>query len=435
MLEKRVATPHEDLQTRPYATPPQVTTRPALRDLYRRVRAETEALAAPLSAEDQTVQSMPDASPAKWHRAHTTWFFETFLLLPHLPGYTVFHPDFGYVFNSYYEAVGPRHPRPSRGLLSRPGVEAVGAYRRHVDAAVDRLLEDCIDEVASLVVMGLHHEQQHQELLLTDIKHAFSCSPIHPVYTAAPALPAPGILPPAGWWRLEGGIHQVGHQPGGGALEFAFDNESPRHAALLRDCAIADRPVSNAEFRDFMEDGGYRRPELWLSEGWGLARAAQWEAPNYWRRQGSGWQCYTLHGLQDVRDDEPVCHVSFYEAAAYAEWAGRRLPTEFEWEVAARRHGVPADPSDGSRPHPRPLRPGIRQDVWEWTASPYSPYPGYHAQAGALGEYNGKFMINQMVLRGRSCATSAGHERPTYRNFFPPHARWQFSGFRLAEDL
>jgi len=403
------------------------------RRLYRRVRDETEALAAPLSAEDQTIQSMPDASPAKWHRAHTTWFFETFLLQPHLPGYEVFHPDFGYVFNSYYEAVGPRHPRPARGQLSRPGIAAVAAYRAHVDAAMDRLLAQGDPAVVALAVMGLHHEQQHQELLLTDIKHAFSGSPIHPVYVPAPAQPAPGAPPPMGWWPLPGGIERIGFGAVPGEAGFAFDNEMPVHTALLQDCAVADRPVSNGEYRAFMEDGGYRRPEFWLSEGWALAQAAQWEAPNYWHRQGDGWQVFTLHGLQPVRDDEPVCHISFFEAAAYADWAGKRLPTEFEWEIAARRHGKPVE-DDAVRPHPRPLQPGIRQDVWEWTASPYAPYPGYHPQPGALGEYNGKFMVNQMVLRGRSCATAPGHDRPTYRNFFPASARWQFSGLRLAED-
>ena len=401
---------------------------------YRRVRAETEALAAPLSAEDQTVQSMPDASPAKWHRAHTTWFFETFVLLPKLPGYRVFDPSFGYVFNSYYEAVGPRHPRPSRGMLSRPGIAEVAAYRAHVDDAMERLLARGDEAVASLVVMGLHHEQQHQELLLTDIKHAFSLSPLLPAYLPPPEPAAAPPLAPAGWWAVRGGIETVGHEPTGGPLDFAFDNEGPRHEVLLRDHAVADRPVSNGEFRAFMEAGGYRRPELWLSEGWALAQSAGWEAPGYWRRQDGAWHVHTLHGLLPVRDDEPVLHVSFYEAAAYAEWAGKRLPTEFEWEVAARRQAGTGQPPGGARPHPRPLLPGIRQDVWEWTASPYSPYPGYRPQPGALGEYNGKFMINQMVLRGRSCATAEGHDRPTYRNFFPPHARWQFSGFRLAED-
>jgi ergothioneine biosynthesis protein EgtB len=399
--------------------------------LYRSVRDQTETLAKPLSAEDQTIQSMPDASPAKWHRAHTTWFFETFLLQPHLPGYAVFHRDFGYVFNSYYEAVGPRHPRPSRGLLSRPGAAAVGEYRAHVDAAMRRLIARGSKSVLELVVMGLHHEQQHQELLLTDIKHAFSCSPIHPVYVPPPALPAASRAVPMGWWQVEGGIHRIGHAGGG----FAFDNEGPPHDALLRPCAIADRPVSNGEYRAFMADGGYRRPEFWLSEGWATVQAQGWASPGYWQPDGDNWLSYTLHGLLPLRDDEPVTHVSFFEAAAYAEWAGKRLPTEFEWETAARRQAADGVTPESVRPHPMPLRPGLRQEVWEWTASPYSPYPGYHPEAGALGEYNGKFMINQMVLRGRSCATPPGHDRITYRNFFPAQARWQFSGIRLAEDL
>jgi len=413
--------------------------RAGLQARYRRVRAETEALAAPLSPEDQTIQSMPDASPAKWHRAHTTWFFETFLMLPHLRGYQVFDPAFGYVFNSYYEAVGPRHPRPSRGVLSRPGAQAVSDYRAHVDAAMDRLLADCGKDVADLVVMGLHHEQQHQELLMTDIKHAFSCSPLLPAYAAAPVRQGAAAAPTLGWWPIRGGIHQIGYQPAGLDDAFSFDNELPAHDALLQDCAIADRPVSNGEFRAFMEDGGYRRPELWLSEGWAALQAGQWQAPVYWQADGTGWQAFTLNGLRPVRDDEPVCHVSFYEAAACAEWAGYRLPTEFEWEAAARLHGGANGDQNGDadkiRVHPGPLRPGISQEVWEWTGSAYLPYPGYHPEPGALGEYNGKFMMNQMVLRGRSCATAAGHDRPSYRNFFPPGARWQFAGFRFAKDL
>jgi ergothioneine biosynthesis protein EgtB len=405
---------------------------------YRDVRNLTEALAAPLSAEDQTIQSMPDASPTKWHRAHTTWFFETFVLVPRVPSYRVFDEAFRYIFNSYYEAVGPRHPRPSRGVLSRPGIAAVAEYRAHVDAAMEGLLgfqESQDQDVMELIVMGLHHEQQHQELLLTDIKHAFSISPIHPVYAPDPAAPAPVAVTPAARWTVKGGIFEVGHRPGSQNIDFSFDNEQPAHAVFLRDFAIADRPVSNAEFRAFIEDDGYQRPELWLSEGWATAKAANWEAPGYWHRDGEDWLVYTLHGIRGLRDDEPVSHVSFFEAAAYARWIGRRLPTEFEWEVAARHFGTGATNPEGIRAHPRPLRAGIRQDVWEWTASPYSPYPGYSPQPGALGEYNGKFMINQMVLRGRSCATPPGHERVTYRNFFPPHVRWQFSGFRLAEDL
>ncbi len=407
--------------------------RAGLRSRYHSVRSQTEALARPLSAEDQTIQSMPDASPAKWHRAHITWFFETFLLQPYLPGYRVFDPAFSYVFNSYYEAAGPRHPRPHRGLLSRPGVEAVAAYRSHVDAAMDRLLTDCGEDVAELVVTGLHHEQQHQELLLTDIKHAFSCSPLLPAYAAAPAARPVSALPPAGWWPVEAGIRRIGHQPSGSDDAFSFDNELPAHDALLQHCSVADRPVSNGEFRAFMRDGGYSRPELWLSEGWATVQSRQWQAPGYWQPDGNGWKAFTLHGLQDVRDDEPVCHVSFFEAAAYAEWAGLRLPTEFEWETAARSHHPADGLADTIRVHPKPLRTGIRQDVWEWTASAYLPYPGYRAEPGALGEYNGKFMMNQMVLRGRSCVTPPGHERLTYRNFFPPHARWQFAGFRLAK--
>jgi ergothioneine biosynthesis protein EgtB len=400
--------------------------------LYASVRARTEALAAPLSAEDQTVQSMADASPTKWHRAHTTWFFETFMLVPNLPGYALFDESYGYLFNSYYEAVGPRHPRPSRGVLSRPGIAEIAAYRAHVDRAMGRLLEsDAAPALAQLMLLGLNHEQQHQELLLTDIKHAFGASPISPVYLpAAPPAP-PEALAPMGWIEVETGIHLLGH----GGKGFAFDNEGPAHEVLLQGFALADRPVSNGEFMAFIEDEGYKRPELWLSDGWATAQANHWEAPAYWRRDGSGWSVYTLNGLCPIRADEPVCHVSYYEAAAYAEWAGRRLPTEFEWEAAARLMGSDAaiDYPD-LQSHPRPLRPGFHQDVWEWTASAYSPYPGYRPLEGALGEYNGKFMINQMVLRGRSCATPPGHERLTYRNFFQPPARWQFSGFRLAGE-
>lgn len=412
----------------------QRSSHPQILDFYRQVRAETEALAAPLSAEDQTVQSMPDASPTKWHRAHMTWFFETFLLVPHRPGYQLFDAAFGYVFNSYYVAVGPRHPRPSRGMLSRPGVEAVTAYRAHVDAAMQRLLDDCDETVADLVVLGLHHEQQHQELLLTDIKHALSMSPLAPIYRPASGRGAAGsAAPPLGWWTIEGGIYRIGYDPQRDGA-FSFDHERPVHDALVRPAAIADRPVSNGEYRQFMADGGYDRANLWLSEGWSTAQVEGWSAPGYWRRNGADWQVFTLHGLLPVRDDEPVTHISYFEAAAYAEWAGRRLPTEFEWEVAARQHHT-AGPSVGrARTHPGPLTAGIPQDVWEWTSSPYTAYPGYRPEAGALGEYNGKFMINQMVLRGRSCATPPGHDRLSYRNFFPPSARWQFTGFRLAED-
>lgn len=410
------------------------TDRTPLRERFCQVRDETEALAAPLSAEDQTIQSMPDASPTKWHRAHTTWFFETFLLKPLLPGYEQFHPDFAYIFNSYYVAAGPRHPRPNRGLLSRPGVTHVAAYRAHVDAAMQRLLDTDRADVATLVRTGLHHEQQHQELLITDIKHAFFQSPLFPAY--APEPPAHAALPsaPPGWLDVPAGLHQVGVGAGTAMPDFHFDNEGPTHTTFLPGCRLADRSVSNGEYRAFIRDGGYTRPELWLSDGWAACQHGNWDAPGYWLHHGGEWQTYTLHGLRPVRDDEPVTHVSFYEAAAYAEWAGHRLPTEFEWEVAARLHPSTPAPS-GNRLHPAPLHPGIRQDVWEWTGSAYLPYPGYRAEPGALGEYNGKFMVNQMVLRGRSCATAAGHDRPSYRNFFPAASRWQFSGIRLAADV
>jgi ergothioneine biosynthesis protein EgtB len=298
---------------------------------------------------------------------------------------------------------------------------------------MEGLLDSADRDVVDLIVTGLHHEQQHQELLLTDIKHAFSSSPIFPRYAPEPVAPTVAIATPPERWTVNGGIYEVGHRSGSD-LEFSFDNERPAHPSLLRDFAISDRPVSNAEFVAFIEDEGYQRPELWLSEGWTTANAAHWEAPAYWYRDGRDWRVYTLHGLRSLRLDEPVCHVSFFEAAAYARWAGRRLPTEFEWEVVARQFGKAEPGPKDVRAHPRPLRGGMRQDVWEWTASSYAPYPGYSAEPGALGEYNGKFMINQMVLRGRSCATPSGHERVTYRNFFPPQARWQFSGFRLAED-
>jgi ergothioneine biosynthesis protein EgtB len=376
---------------------------------------------------------MPDASPTKWHRAHTTWFFETFLLKPLLPGYEQFHPDFAYIFNSYYVAAGPRHPRPNRGLLSRPGVTDVAAHRAHVDAAMQRLLDTDRADVAALVRTGLHHEQQHQELLITDIKHAFFQSPLFPAY--APEPPAHAALPsaPPGWLDVPAGLHQVGVGAGTAMPDFHFDNEGPTHTTFLPGCRLADRSVSNGEYRAFIRDAGYTRPELWLSDGWAACQHGNWDAPGYWLHHGGEWQTYTLHGLRPVCDDEPVTHVSFYEAAAYAEWAGHRLPTEFEWEVAARLHPSTPAPS-GNRLHPAPLHPGIRQNVWEWTGSAYLPYPGYRAEPGALGEYNGKFMVNQMVLRGRSCATAAGHDRPSYRNFFPAASRWQFSGIRLAAD-
>jgi len=412
---------------------------------YKTVRSLSETLAAPLSAEDQCVQSMADASPTKWHLAHTTWFFETMILAPHMPGYRPFDPSFAYLFNSYYEALGPRHPRPQRGLLTRPSLAQAMDYRHHVDAAMERLLGDAsatvARRIAPLVELGWNHEQQHQELLLTDIKHALSCNPLSPAYIARVEDDSLEAMP-ARW--IEGPHHivEIGHHPAdyddGG---FAFDNETPRHPVLLQPYRIADRLVTNGEYRAFIADGGYKRPDFWLSDGWATVQAQGWQAPDYWQRAAddADWQIFTLHGLRRLEDAEPVAHVSFFEAAAYAAWAGKRLPTEFEWEATAAA-GMSGRDLDPERPHPRALigGDGLRQatgEVWQWTRSSYDPYPGFKPLAGALGEYNGKFMVGQVILRGGSCVTPEGHARPTYRNFFPPSARWQFSGIRLAEDL
>jgi ergothioneine biosynthesis protein EgtB len=380
---------------------------PALAQTYAAVRAHSEALAASLSAEDCTIQSMPDASPVKWHLAHTTWFFET-VILSQRPGYKPFDPRFAYLFNSYYEALGPRHPRPRRGLLTRPTLDEVYAYRAHVGAAMAAACDD--ENLREAITLGLHHEQQHQELILTDIKHAFFSNPLLPAYrgekpAAREAQSLDGI-------SIPGGAAWIGHDGSG----FSFDNELPRHQVLLRPFRIASRPVSNGEYQAFIADGGYRRPEFWLSDGWARVQDEHWEAPLYWLKDDDGSESvFTLHGAQPLDVHAPVEHVSFYEAAAYAAWAGARLPTEFEWEAAAAlfQHG----------------------DVWEWTRSSYDPYPGFKAFEGVAAEYNGKFMVGQLVLRGGSVATPPGHIRDSYRNFFPPHARWQFSGIRLAEDI
>ncbi|HEX5508969.1 MAG TPA: ergothioneine biosynthesis protein EgtB [Pseudolabrys sp.] len=383
---------------------------------FRDVRAETEARAAPLSAEDQIVQSMPDASPTKWHRAHVTWFFEQFLLVPNDPQYKVFDERFPFLFNSYYVAAGPRHARPQRGLITRPNAEDVGAYRAHVDAAVARLIETVsaadASKVFSILEIGLHHEQQHQELLLTDILHAFAQNPTDPAYDPEWQLPRHARRQ-SGFADVPPGIHAIGHDGNG----YCFDNETPRHRVLLQDVRLARQLVTNAEWLEFIEAGAYATPSLWLSDGWATVEAEQWEAPGYWRRVDGAWHSMTLAGLKPVDPAAPVCHVSYYEAEAFARFAGKHLPSEMEWEVAARA--------------------GLLEDAfgvaWQWTRSAYLPYPGYRAAEGALGEYNGKFMVNQMVLRGSSFATPANHERVTYRNFFHPSARWQFSGLRLAE--
>ena len=404
---------------------------------YRTVRARTAALAAPLSAEDMVVQSMPDASPAKWHLAHTTWFFETFLLAGREPGFAPFDPAYGYLFNSYYDAVGPRHPRARRGMLTRPALAEIGAYREAVDDRVARLLANGLDAGAAAVLeLGLHHEEQHQELLLTDIKHAFFSNPLRPSYAPAPPATARSA-PPLSWVASPGGIHEVGDA----GERFAFDNERPRHRVWLEPFAIASRAVTCGEYLAFVDDGGYRDPRLWLSDGFAAAQAGGWQAPLYWERADGGgrWTVFTLHGTRPLDPDEPVVHASFYEAEAFARWAGARLATEEEWEVAAvGSPGRAGTFADSGRFHPAPAedaRPAqLLGDVWEWTRSAHSPYPGYRPAPGALGEYNGKFMCNQLVLRGGSCATPAGHVRPTYRNFFPPEARWQFSGVRLARE-
>jgi ergothioneine biosynthesis protein EgtB len=404
------------------AIPPTTT----LLQRYRDVRELTEALAALLSPEDQTAQSMPEASPTKWHRAHTTWFFEEFLLRP--AGRPPYDETFAYLFNSYYEAVGPRHPRARRGLVTRPSSAEVGRYRRDVDDAVAALPPDDVPE--DVFVLGLNHEQQHQELLVMDAKHLLSCHPYPPVLVPRPLDDDPEPVP-LSWRGVDGGLVQVGHDPADG---FGYDNEGGRHTVWLEPFEIAERAVTNQDWLEFIADGGYRRPELWLSDGWEAVQSQGWSAPEYWSRTEEGaWQAFTTSGTRPVRRAEPVCHVSFYEADAYARWAGARLPTEFEWEVAATPvsdlRGTLLDPD---RLHPGTAGPPMLGDVWEWTASAYLPYPGFTPVAGAIGEYNGKFMSDQHVLRGASCATPPGHERLTYRNFFPAPARWVFAGLRLA---
>ena len=403
---------------------------------YAAVRAETERLARPLSAEDQCIQSMPDASPTKWHRAHTTWFFETFVLCRN-PGYRVFDDRYAFLLNSYYEAAGPRYARPHRGLLTRPDLNDIRNYRAHVDDRMLALLRSHGDdpEIAFLAELGLQHEQQHQELILTDILHAFAQNPLHPAYAARVSVRKRAGASSA-FTAFDGGIVEVGHAGEG----FAFDNETPMHEALLNPFRLADRLVTNGEWFEFIAAGGYETPAHWLSDGWMRAREEGWIAPLYWRKRDDQWHAMTLLGLEPVDPDAPVAHVSYYEADAFARWRGKRLPTEFEWEHAA--HCLSANPGQGNFRDSGNLRPVAAEaankqflgDVWEWTQSAYAPYPGFRAAEGAIGEYNGKFMVNQMVLRGGSCATGADHIRASYRNFFYPHQRWQFSGLRLAED-
>jgi ergothioneine biosynthesis protein EgtB len=410
-------------------------------DLQRRyadVRAYTERLAEPLSPEDQTVQSMPDVSPTKWHRAHVTWFFETFLLAGHEPSFTPFQEQYWFLFNSYYESVGPRYDRPLRGVISRPGAHDVGRYRDNVDARfgdlVSRLDDGTLGKLRPLIELGFNHEQQHQELLLMDIKHVLSLNPLQPVYGGL--VPDSAVPDRLGWVDFDGGLVEIGHEGAG----FSFDNELPRHRQWLAPFRLADRLVTNAEWLEFMADGGYRRPELWLSDGWARVQAEGWQAPLYWREADGVWLEHTLHGTWPVNLGLPVCHISHYEADAFATWAGRRLPTEAEWEHAASLQ-VPAAGVDRSGPSFHPLAAtaadgGLRQmlgECWEWTSSAYLPYPGFHPAEGAVGEYNGKFMSNQIVLRGGCALTPPGHARVPYRNFFPPAARWPMTGVRLAQ--
>jgi ergothioneine biosynthesis protein EgtB len=432
------------------AVPLPAAARQTLQERFRQVRRLTTKLCEPLTIEDYVVQSMPDASPVKWHLAHTSWFYETFVLARAAPDYRPFHPSYAFLFNSYYNALGDRVRRDQRGLLSRPTVAEVYRYRAFVDEQINQLLASSAvtAELQSVLALGLHHEQQHQELILTDVKHLLALNPLRPAYREQ-TRPATAKTQPLRWISFPAGVQQIGHD----GIGFAFDNESPRHHVFVEAFQLADRLTTNAEYLAFMADGGYDCAEFWLSDGWNARVANGWQAPLYWEQQDGRWWHMTLSGFQEVPSNEPVCHISYYEADAFARWAGGRLPTEMEWELAS------VGPIDGNfledwhcHPVARSFRDGSGDqsydvgrgsvgggqffgDVWEWTASAYAPYPGYRSWSGALGEYNGKFMSNQMVLRGGSCVTPRSHIRRTYRNFFPPAARWQFSGNRLARDV
>ena len=414
--------------------------REALGENYLRVRSETEELARPITPEDAQIQTMDEVSPTKWHLGHTSWFFETFLLKDR-SGYKPADPEFAVIFNSYYNLVGVQHPRPRRGLLSRPCLAEVMDYRHEVDDALMRFFEtalpDEIRKVAGIIELGLNHEEQHQELMLTDILHVYWSNAIRPAYRDIEPE-STSEIEPVRWHAYDEGLYWIGHEGYG----FAYDNEGPRHRVFVHGFQLASRPVTAGDYLQFMSDAGYRRPELWLSDGWYSVQEKDWQAPLYWEQRDGAWWSMTLHGMRPVDPDLPVCHVSYYEADAYARWAGARLPTEAEWEVAATKVPLGGNLQESAVLLPRPAKAGVsadhpRQlfgDVWEWTQSAYAPYPGFRPQQSAIGEYNGKFMCNQLVLRGGSFATPRRHIRPTYRNFFPPQARWQFSGLRLAKD-
>lgn len=413
--------------------------RQAVARMYKQVRDRSMALVAGLAPEDMVVQSMTDASPTKWHLAHTTWFFETFVLAIYGSGYEAFDENFAYLFNSYYENAGPRHPRPKRGMLTQPNVDQVFAYRQAVDDAVMSFVANAGGTAWAaaepLITLGLHHEMQHQELLLTDLLHAFSGNPINPAYQSVAPKGVSGPAPDLSWQNFDGGIVAIGHDGRG----FGYDCEGPRHETLIHPYGLAARPVTNGEWLEFMADGGYGEPLLWLADGWMAAQQGQWQAPLYWQRSDRGWQSLTLSGMRTIDEAAPVCHISLYEADAYAHWAGKRLPRETEWENAVGERVVAGNLLESGRLCPQPATgDGLSQlygDVWEWTQSAYGAYPGFRAPAGAVGEYNGKFMCNQWVLRGGSCVTAEAQLRPSYRNFFYPHQRWQFSGLRLAQDI
>jgi ergothioneine biosynthesis protein EgtB len=413
--------------------------RAQLATYFHRIRKDSELLCAPLELEDYSIQTMPEVSPPKWHLAHTSWFFETMLLKPYLADYREYNAKFSELFNSYYDTIGAYHPRMQRGLLSRPTVKQVYRYRAHVDEHINTLLSQANHpqwpEITRRMIIGVNHEQQHQELMLTDIKHIFAYNPLRPEYREL--QPAQGSAVKLNWVRFAGGLHSIGFDGEG----FAYDNEGPRHKVYLNDYYLASRPVTNAEFMEFIDDGGYQQPDYWLSDAWQKILQQHWQAPLYWEQRDGQWWYMTLSGMQPVNKHAPVCHVSYYEAAAYARWAGARLPNEAEWENAATE--LPAMGNFREKDWLQPAPPTTDSenllqmfgDVWELTQSPYTPYPGYNAEAGPLGEYNGKFMSSQMVLRGGSCVTPLDHIRPTYRNFFYPAERWQFSGFRLAKDV